>query len=155
MQMKRKLFIPVGALMLMSLSGCVASMLTEQAANQVAPPTVETFSFDVSTPGADAGTLMVQTRQPSYQLVVDKYAIKIDSHAPLVVSKQSDVTIKLNAGTHSLKFYAASSNPAESDQVSFGEPHNKDIVITKDQELKLKYIGPYRLLGSGSVEEIK
>lgn len=155
MQMKRKMFILVGGLMLMSLCGCVASMLTEQAANQVAPPTVDKFSFDVSTPGADVGTLMVQTRQPSYQLVVDKYDIKIDFNAPLVVSKQSDVTIKLNAGKHSLKCYATSSNPAESDQVSFGEPNNKDIVITKGQELKLKYIGPYRLLGSGSVEEIE
>ena len=153
--MKRNIFMLVGGLMLMSLCGCVASMLTEQAANQVAPPTVEKFSFDVSTPGADVGTLMVQTRQPSYQLAVDKYAIKIDSNAPLVVSKQSDVTIKLNTGKHSLKFYATSANPAESEKTTFGRPHNKDIVITKDQALKLKYIGPYRLLGSGSVEEIK
>ena len=153
--MKRNLFTLAGALMLMSLCGCVASMLSEQAANQVAPPTVEKFSFDVSTPGADVGTLIVQTRQPSYQLVVDKYAIKIDSNAPLVVSKQSDVTIKLNAGNHSLKFYATSSNPAESDRVTFGEPNNKDIVVTKGQEQRLKYTGPYRLLGSGNVEEIE
>ena len=153
--MKRNLFMLVGGLMLMSLCGCVTAMVAEQAANQAAPPTVEKFSFDVSTPGADVGTLMVQTRQPSYQLAVDKYAIKIDSNAPMVVSKQSDVTIKLNAGAHSLNFYATSSNPAESDKVTFGKPHNKDIVITKDQELKLKYIGPYRLLGSGSLEEIK
>ena len=153
--MKKNLFMLVGGLMLMSLCGCVTAMVAEQAANQAAPPTVEKFSFDVSTPGADLGTLMVQTRQPSYQLAVDKYAIKIDSNAPMVVSKQSDVTIKLNAGQHSLKFYATSSNPAESDKPTFGQPNTKDIVITKDQELKLKYIGPYRLLGSGSVEEIK
>lgn len=153
--MKRNLFMLAGGLMLMSLCGCVTAMLTEQAANQAAPPTVEKFSFDVSTPGADVGTLTVQTRQPSYQLAVDRYAIKIDANAPLLVAKQSDVTIKLNAGKHALKFYATSSNPAESDQVTFGEPHNKDIVIAKDQDLKLKYIGPYRLLGSGSLEEIK
>ena len=153
--MKRNIVMLVGGLMLMSLCGCVTAMVAEQAANQAAPPPVENFSFDVSTPGADAGTLMVQTRQPSYQLAVDKYAIKIDSNAPLVVSKQSDVTIKLNAGKHSLSFYATSSNPSESDKVTFGKPQNKDIVITTDQELKLKYIGPYRLLGSGSVEEIK
>jgi hypothetical protein len=154
-KMKRNLIMLVGGLMLMSLSGCVTAMLTEQAANQATPPTVEPFSFDVSTPGADAGTLMVQTRQPSYQLSVEKYAIKIDSHVPLVVSKQSDVTIKLDAGTHTLKFYATSSNPAESDRVTFGKAHDKDVVITKDQELKLKYIGPYRLLGSGHVEELE
>ena len=153
--MKRNISMLVGGLMLISLCGCVSAMLTEQAANQAAPPTVENFSFDVSTPGADVGTLMVQTRQPSYQLAVEKYAIKIDTYAPLVVAKQSDVTIKLNAGKHALKFYATSSDPAESDKVTFGEPHKKDIVIIKDQELKLKYIGPYRLLGSGSVEEIK
>jgi len=155
MELKRNISMLVGGLMLVSLCGCVASMLTEQAANQVAPPAVDKFSFDVSTPEAAVGTLMVQTRQPSYQLVVDKYAIKIDSNSPLVVSKQSDVTIKLNAGKHSLKFYATSSNPAESDQITFGEPNNKDIVITKDQELKLKYTGPYRLFGSGNVGEIK
>ena len=153
--MKRNLFALAGGLMLMLLCGCVATMLSEQAANQAAPPTVEKFSFDVSTPGVDVGTLTVQTRQPSYQLAVEKYAIKIDTNAPLVVAKQSDVTIKLDAGKHALKFYATSSNPTESDQVTFGEPHKKDIVIIKDQELKLKYIGPYRLLGSGSLEEIK
>ena len=154
--MKRYIFILVSAFMLMSLCGCVATMLTEQAVNQAAPPTVEKFSFDISRPGADVGALIVQTRQPSYQLLaVDKYAIKIDSNAPLVVSKQSDVTIKLNTGKHSLKFYATSANPAESEKTTFGRPHNKDIFITKDQALKLKYIGPYRLLGSGSVEEIK
>jgi len=155
MQIKRNIFMLIGGLMLMSLCGCVASMLTEQAANQVAPPTVENFSFDQSTPGTDVGTLMVQTRQPSYQLAVDKYAIKIDSNPPLVVSKQSDVTIRLNAGKHSVKCYATSSNPAESEQATWGEPNTKDIVTTKGQELKLKYTGPYRLLGSGNVEEIK
>ena len=153
--MKRNLFTLAGGLMLVSLCGCVATMLSEQAANQAAPPTVEKFSFDASTPGADVGTLSVQTRQPSYQLAVERYAVKIDNNAPLVVAKQSDVTIKLNAGQHTLKFYATSSDPAESNEVTFGEPHKKDIVIAKDQELKLKYIGPYRLLGSGSLEEIK
>jgi len=153
--MKRNLLMLVGGIVLMSLCGCVTAMLTEQAANQAAPPTPEEFSFDMSTPGAEIGTLMVQTRQPSYQLSVEKYAIKIDTNAPLVVAKQSDVTIKINAGEHALKFYATSSDPAQSDKVTFGRPHDQDIVITKDQELKLKYIGPYRLLGSGHVEEIK
>ena len=153
--MKRNMIMLAGALMLLPLCGCVTSMITEQAANQAAPPTPEKCSFDVSTPGTDAGTLTVQTRQPSYQLAVAKYAIKIDTNAPLVVSKQSNVTIKLNAGKHSLKFYATSSDPAESEKVSFGRPHNQDVEITKDQELKLKFVGPYRLLGSGSVEELK
>ena len=98
---------------------------------------------------------MVQTRQPSYQISFDRYAIKIDTNAPLVVAKQSDVTIKLNAGNHSLMLYAASSEPGESDKVAYGRSYNRDIVITKDQELKLKYTGPYRLLGTGKVEEIK
>src|ERR1035441_4349730 len=153
--MKRQILMLVCGLVLMPLSGCVTTMVAEQAANQAAPPTVDKFSLDVSTAGADVGTLMVQTRQPSYQMAVDKYAIKIDSNAPLVVSKQSDVTIKLDAGKHSLKFYATTSNPAESDKVTFGQPHNKDVVVTKGQEQRLKYTGPYRLLGSGNVEEIE
>jgi len=153
--MKNKLLMLSGGLMLLSVCGCVTSMLAEQAANQAAPPPVENFSFDVSTPGADAGTLTIQTRQPSYQAVVEKYAIKIDAGNPLVVSKQSDVTIKLNAGKHSLKLYAVSSNPADSEKASYGTPSSKDIVIAKNQELKLKFTGPYRLLGSGNVEDIK
>lgn len=153
--MKNRLLTLSGGLMLLSLCGCVTSMLGEQAANQVAPPPVENFSFDVSTPGTDLATLTVQTRQPSYQAVVERYAIKIDAGKPLVISKQSDVTIKLNAGKHTLKFYAASSNPADSEKASYGTPSTKDIVLSKNQELKLKYTGPYRLLGSGNVEEIK
>ena len=153
--MKTKLLMLSGGLVLLFLGGCVSTMVAEQAANQAAPPPVEKFSFDVSTPGADVGTLTVQTRQPSYQAAVEKYAIKIDTGNPLVVSKQSDVTIKLNAGKHALKFYAASSNPAESEKVTFGMANKKDIVIAKDQELKLKYTGSYRLLGAGNVEEIK
>jgi hypothetical protein len=153
--MKNKLLMLTGGLMLVALCGCVSSMIAEQAANQVAPPPVEKFSFDVSSPGADAGTLIVQTRQPSYQAVVEKYAIKIDAGKPLVISKQSDVTIKLNAGKHSVKFYATSSNPADSEKATFGTPNNRDIAVAKNQELKLKFTGPYRLLGSGNVEEIK
>lgn len=154
MQTKRNAFMLAGGLMLVALGGCV-TMVGEQAANQVAPPQVETFSFDVSTPGASVGTLMVQTRQPSYQLAVDRYAIKIDAHAPLVVSKQSDVTIRLNAGRHVLSFYATGSDPAESAKVTFGKPADKEVVITNNEVLKLRFTGPYRLLGLGDVEEIK
>ena len=153
--MKKQLLIAAAGLMLLASGGCVSSMLAEQAANQAAPPTVENFRFDVSTAGADAGTLTVQTRQPSYQAVVEKYAIKIDAGKPMIVSKQSDVTIKLNAGKHTVKLYAASSNPADIEKASYGTPNSKDISITKNQELKLKYTGPYRLTGSGNVEEIK
>jgi hypothetical protein len=72
------------------------------------------------------------------------------------VAKQSDVTVKLNAGSHILKFYAISSNPAEREKVTFGESSpKKNLVILKNQELKLKFIGPFRWLGSGSVEGIK
>ena len=153
--MKRKMLMFLSGLMFMSLCGCVSTMVAQQATNQAAPPKVQNFSFDVSTPGADAGTLFIQTRQPSYQMAVAKYAIKIDANSPLVVEKQSDVTIKINAGKHSLKFYGTSDNPAESDKVVWGEPHMKDIVIAKDQVLKLKYTGPYRMFGSGNVEDIK
>jgi hypothetical protein len=48
-----------------------------------------------------------------------------------------------------------SSNPAESEKVSFGKPTKREIVIIKDQEQKLKYTGPYRLFGEGKVEVIQ
>jgi hypothetical protein len=86
---------------------------------------------------------------------VEKYAIKIDSNSPLVVSKQSDVDVKLDAGKHSLKFYAVSSKPEESEKVSYGKPTKREIVIIKDQEQKLEYTGPYRLFGEGKVEVIQ
>ncbi len=155
MQTKNTAYMLAGGLMLAALSGCVATMVGEQAANQVAPPSVETFSFDVSTPGAGAGTLLVQTRQPSYQLAVERYAIRIDDRAPLVVSKQSDVTIRLNAGRHALSFYATAADPAESNKVTFGKPFDKEVVIADNEVLKLRFTGPYRLLGSGNVEELK
>jgi hypothetical protein len=88
-------------------------------------------------------------------LSVEKYAIKIDSNSPLVISKQSDTDVKLDAGKHALKFYAVSSNPAESEKVSFGKPTKREIVIIKDQEQKLKYTGPYRLFGEGKIEVIQ
>ena len=145
--MKRNILLLLSSLILMSLCGCVSTMVAQQATNQVAPPKVQNFSFDVSKPGADVGTLFVQTRQPSYQMIAAKYAIKIDTNPPLIVEKQSDVTIKINAGKHSLTFYATSDDPAESDKVVWGQPHMKDIVIVKDQMFKLKYIGPYRMFG--------
>jgi hypothetical protein len=153
--MKQKLIIFASCLMLASLCGCVATLISEKTASEAAPPEVEKLSFDLSTPGADAGRLMVQFRQPSYQISVAKYAVKIDSLAPLVVSKQSDVAVKLDAGKHSLKFYAASSQPEDSEKVSFGMSTKTEIVISKDQEQKLKYTGPYRLLGEGKVEVIQ
>lgn len=153
--MKRKLIVLVSCLIIMSLCGCVATLIGEKTASVAAPPKIEKFSFDLSTPGADICKLIVQCRQPSYQMVVDKYAIKIDSNSPLVVAKQSDTDIKLNAGKHSLEFYAVSSNPAESEKVSYGRPTKKEIVIIKDKEQTLKYTGPYRLLGEGDLEVIQ
>lgn len=154
-KMKSKFIVLVNCLILMSLCGCVTTLLVEKTASVAAPPKTDKFSFDLSTPGADICKLIVQCRQPSYQMSVDKYAIKIDSNPPLVVSKQSDTDIKLDAGKHSLKFYAVSSKPEESEKVSYGEPTKREIVIIKDEEQKLKYTGPYRLLGEGKVEVIQ
>jgi hypothetical protein len=154
-EIKMKFIIPVTCLMLLSLCGCVSTLIGEKVASTATPPHVANSNFDLSTPGADAGKLTVQFRQPTYQLAVEKYAVKIDSLSPLVVSKQSDVEVKLDAGKHSLKFYAVSSNPAESEKVSYGEPTKREIVIIKDQEQKLKYTGPYRLFGRGDVEVIQ
>ena len=153
--MKSKLIVMVNCLIIMSLCGCVTTMIAEKSASVAAPPKVEKFSFNLSTPGADVGKLIVQCRQPSYQMVVDKYAIKIDSNTPLVVSKQSDTEIKLDAGKHTLKFYACSDNSEESEKASFGYPTQREIVIIKDSEQKLKYTGPWRLLGEGKVEVIQ
>jgi hypothetical protein len=154
-KMKTKFIIPVSCLMLLALCGCVSTLIGEKVASTASPPKIANFNFDLSTPGADAGRLTVQFRQPTYQLAVEKYAVKIDSHSPLVVSKQSDVEVKLDAGKHSLKFYAVSSNPEESEKVSYGEPTKREIVVVKDQEQKLKYTGPYRLFGRGDLEVIQ
>ena len=153
--MKRIIFVIASSFVLISLCGCVSTMLCQQTASVVAPPKVEKASFDVSTPGSDAGQLFVQFRQPTYRMLVDKYAVKIDSNPPLVVPRQSDVDIKLNAGKHTLKFYAPSSVPGQVDKVAYGQPSKKDIVITKDQQLKLKYTGPFQVFNAGNVAEIK
>ena len=153
--MKKNYIVLVGCLILMSLCGCISTMIAEKTASVAAPPDIEKFSFDQSTRGAGMGKLTVQCRQPSYQMVVDKYAIKIDSNPPLVVAKQSDSDIKLNAGKHTLKFYACSSNPQDSEKVSFGMSTSREMVIVKDKEQKMKYTGPYRLLGEGKVEVIQ
>jgi hypothetical protein len=153
--MKRKFILLVNCLILMFLCGCVSTLLVEKTASVAAPPDIDKFSFDLSTPGEDIGKLIVQCRQPSYQMSVEKYAIKIDSNSPLVVPKQSDTDIKLDAGKHSLKFYAVSSIPEESEKVSYGKPTKREIVIIKDKEQKLKYTGPYRLLGEGKAEVIQ
>ncbi|MGD1018351.1 MAG: hypothetical protein ABSA12_03430 [Verrucomicrobiia bacterium] len=153
--MKRKFILPATCLMLVSLCGCVATLVGEKTASEAAPPQIENFSFDLSTPGADTGTLMVQFRQPSYQMSVDKYAVKIDSGSPLVVSKQSDADIKLAAGKHSLKFYATSSQPDESEKVTYGKPTTREVEISKDQVQTLQYTGPYRLFGEGKVVVIQ
>ena len=153
--MKPKFIVLINCLLLVPLCGCVATMIGEKTASEAAPPKIENFGFDLSTPGADAGKLMVQFRQPTYQMVVERYAVKIDTNAPLVVSKQSDTEVKLDAGKHSLKFYATSSDPAGSEKVSYGEPTKSEIVIIKDQEQKLKYTGPYRLFGQGKLEVIQ
>ena len=154
-RMKREFVALVSCLMLVSLCGCVSTMVAEKSASVAAPPKTETFSFDQSTPGADTGKLIVQCRQPSYQMSVDKYAIKIDTNSPLVVAKQSDTDIKLDVGKHSLKLYAVSSQPEASEKVSFGKATKRDIVIIKDKEQELKYTGSYRLLGEGKVEVVQ
>ncbi|HTP67149.1 MAG TPA: hypothetical protein VMJ66_17290 [Geobacteraceae bacterium] len=153
--MKGKSVVLVGCMVILSLCGCVTTMIAEKAASTAAPPDIEKFSFNLSTPGADAGKLTIQCRQPSYQMAVAKYAIKIDSKSPLVVSKQSDTDIILDAGKHTLKFYACSSTPEDSEKVSFGMSTTREVVIAKDKGQTLKYTGPYRLLGEGKIEVIQ
>jgi|APFre7841882630_1041343.scaffolds.fasta_scaffold20977_2 hypothetical protein len=153
--MQSKFTVIVIGLILLSSGGCMTTMLVEKAADTAVPPKTEQFSFDLSTPGTESGQLTIQCRQPTYQQSVDKYAIKIDSKSPLVVSKQSDTNIKLDAGTHALKFYAVSSEPAESEKVAFGKPTNSEIIIVNGKEQKLKYTGPIRLFGEGKLEVIQ
>ncbi len=152
--MKRTFAALLKGLLLLSLCGCVTTMLAEKAADTVAPPSTEAFTFDLSTPGAEIGKLLVQCRQPTYQASVERYAIKIDAKRPLVVTKASNTDIKLDAGPHVLQFYAVSSDPAESEKVSFGRPTKSDIIIVKDKEHTLKYTGPIRLFGEGKLEVI-
>lgn len=149
--MKKGLLVLVSSLIVMGICGCV-TLGVEKATEVVIPSEVQNFSFDVSTPGTDTGKLIVQCRQPSNQLFVEKYAIKVDSDAALVVSKQCDVDIKLNAGKHSLKLYATTAKEGGSENVTFGKASSKEIIITKDTVLTMKYTGPYRLLGEGKVE---
>ena len=137
---------------LMFLSGCVSTMVVEKGTAMVTTAKQDKFSFDISTPGSDTGKLIVHCRPPTNQMFVDRYAIAIDSHPPLVVTKESDTDIKLNAGEHSIKFYATFPDPKESEKVAFGHLTKKAIVITKDKVQSLKYTEPYRLFGEGTVE---
>ena len=150
--MERKLLAIVFGLILIFLSGCASTMAVEKVTAMATTAKQDKFSFDLSTPGADSGKLIVHCRPPTNQMFVDRYAIAIDSYPPLVVTKESDTDIKLNAGEHSIKFYATFPDPKESEKVAFGHLTKKVIVITKDKEQSLKYTGPYRLFGEGKVE---
>ena len=81
-----------------------------------------------------------------------KYAIKLDSNPALVVAKNSDTEIRIDAGKHTVKFYAVSGNAGESEKVSFGRATTKDIYISKDAAQNVTYTGPYRLFGEGKLE---
>ncbi|MBF0484558.1 MAG: hypothetical protein HQL25_07630 [Candidatus Omnitrophica bacterium] len=150
--MEKNLLIVILGMMLLPLSGCASTMAIEKATAMATTATQDKFSFDVSTPGADTGKLIVHCRPPSNQMFVDRYAIAIDSNPPLVVTKESDTDIKLNAGEHTIKFYATFPDPKQSEKVAFGHLTKKVIVITKDTEQSLKYTGPWRLFGEGKVE---
>ena len=150
--MSRKLPVIVCGLMLMFLSGCVSTMCVEKATSVVAPDAKDKFSFDLSTPGTDVGKLIVQCVPPTNQIFANKYAIKVDSNAALVVTKQSDTDIKLNTGKHSVKFYVVDGKAGLDEKVAFGKAATKEIDITKDQDQSVKYTGPWRLFGEGKVE---
>ena len=150
--MSRKLLGAAYGLILIILSGCVSTMCVEKATSVVAPDAQEKFSFDLSTPGTDVGKLIVQCVPPTNQIFANKYAIKVDSHAALVVTKQSDTDIKLNTGKHSVKFYVVDGKAGLDEKVAFGKATTREIDITKDKEQSLKYTGPWRLFGEGKVE---
>ena len=150
--MEKRLVAIVVGLTFMSLSGCASTMAVEKATAMATTAKQDKFSFDLSKTGMDSGTLIVHCRPPSNQMLVDRYAIAIDSYPPLVVTKESDTDIKLNAGEHSIKFCATFPDPKESDKVAFGHLTKKVITIIKDKELSLKYTGSWRLFGEGKVE---
>ena len=150
--MEKKLVAIVLGLTLMLLSGCASIMSVEKVTAMTTTAKQDKFSFDLSTPGADTGKLIVHCRPPTNQMLVDKYAIAIDSYSPLIVTKESDTDIKINAGEHSIKFYATSGKAENSGKVTFGKLTKKVVIITKDKEQSLKYTGPWRLFGEGTVE---
>ncbi len=150
--MERGLSFMVFGLILMSLSGCASTMAVEKVTAMSTTAKQDKFSFDLSTQGAEFGKLIVHCRPPTNQMFVDRYAIAIDSYPPLVVTKESDTVIKINAGEHSIKFYATFPDPKQSDKVAFGHLTKKVIVVPIDKEQSIKYTGPWRLFGEGTVE---
>lgn len=144
--------VVVFGIMLMFQCGCASTMAVEKVTAMATTEKQDKFNFDLSTPGGDSGKLIVHCRQPTNQMFVDRYAIAIDSYTPLVVTKESDTAIKLNVGEHTIKFYATFPDPKESTKVAYGHLTKKVIVITKDIEQSLKYTGPWRLFGEGTVE---
>ena len=108
-----------------------------------------------TTPGADTGYMLVQFRKPTNQIFTNRYAVKVDDRPALVVNKQCDANIKLDAGKHALKFYVTSNEPDKTESVTFGTATKSEIVIVKDKVQTLKYTGPWRLFGSGSLDEVK
>ncbi len=149
--MNGKLTVAACGLVVVSLFGCVSTMIVEKATS-MADTSKDQFSFDLSTPGANSGRLLVECVPPTNQILVDRYAIAIDSNPPLVVSKRSDSDIRVNAGKHSVRFYATSGKPGESEKNTFGRVTTKEIYIPKDTTTSVKYTGPYRLFGEGKIE---
>jgi hypothetical protein len=130
-------------------------MVVEKTTAMATTATQDKFSYDLSTPGADSGQLIVQCRPPTNQMLVNKYAIAIDTYAPLIVTKESDTDIKINAGEHTIKFYATSGRPEDSQKVTFGKPTQKVVVVSKEKAQTVKYTGPWRLFGQGKFEIVQ
>ncbi len=131
---------------LLITAGCATVPEPQLTADQVK-------QIDLST-GTETATILVQARPAGQQQLTTFYQIDIDGHDPILVFKESNTAIRLDAGNYTVMFSAVLGKDrtvAEGD--FFGNPSRKALKLTPGDRVVIQYTGPFWMGQAGRLFE--
>lgn len=113
----------------------------------------QVVQHDLST-GGETATILLKARPAGQQQLVSFYQVNFNGLDPILIFKDSNAAIRLDAGTHTMTIQAViGRDKSKARDKFFGEPAVRTIRLEKDQRMILEYVGPYWMREAGRLSE--
>lgn len=118
------------------ISGCATISETELTADQVR-------QIDLAS-GSETATVLFLARPSGQQQLTTFYQIDIEGFDPVLVFKESNTAIRLDAGTYTVLVSAVlGKDKTEAEGDFFGKPNRKVLKLNPGDRVIMEYKGPF------------
>lgn len=128
------------------MSGCVTAKWERAHAQNM----YDKKRYDYSLCSNGGGKLLIQTRPPSEQWMIDSYRITIIGVTEYIVSKHSDTFIQLCPGNYDIEIGATT---GKNNTGSFRRKWKFNVDIIDDDVITYEYEGPYWMWSKGKLKK--